>query len=94
MKDTKDGAEWTLEFPDFYLVNVYTPNSQDGLRRLGYRIEWEDAFRAYLCALAERKGVVVCGDMNVAHERPREERRLAYRLFPCIRKASGQRPER
>jgi exodeoxyribonuclease-3 len=63
-----EGRVITLEFPDFYLVNVYTPNSQDGLRRLGYRMEWEDAFRAYLCALAQRKGVVVCGDMNVAHE--------------------------
>ena len=58
----------TLEMPDFYLVNVYTPNSQDGLRRLGYRMEWEDAFRAHLLALNERKGVIVCGDMNVAHE--------------------------
>jgi exodeoxyribonuclease-3 len=63
-----EGRVITLEFPDFYLVNVYTPNSQDGLRRLPYRMEWEDAFRAYLCGLAERKGVVVCGDMNVAHE--------------------------
>ena len=63
-----EGRVITLEFPDFYLVNVYTPNSQDGLRRLPYRMEWEDAFRTYLCALAERKGVVVCGDMNVAHE--------------------------
>ena len=63
-----EGRVVTLEMPDFYLVNVYTPNSQDGLRRLPYRMEWEDAFRAYLCGLTERKGVVVCGDMNVAHE--------------------------
>ena len=63
-----EGRVVTLEMPDFYLVNVYTPNSQDGLRRLPYRMEWEDAFRAYLCGLKERKGVVVCGDMNVAHE--------------------------
>ena len=63
-----EGRVITLEMPDFYLVNVYTPNSQDGLRRLGYRMEWEDAFRDYLCGLAARKGVIVCGDMNVAHE--------------------------
>ena len=54
--------------PHFYLVNVYTPNSQDGLRRLPYRMRWEDAFREYLTGLAGRKWVVVCGDMNVAHE--------------------------
>ena len=54
--------------PDFYLVDVYTPNSQDGLKRLDYRMQWEDAFRAYVCGLAARKGVVICGDMNVAHE--------------------------
>ena len=63
-----EGRVITIEMPDFYLVNVYTPNSQDGLRRLGYRMEWEDAFRAHLLALNERKGVIVCGDMNVAHE--------------------------
>ena len=63
-----EGRVITLEMEDFYLVNVYTPNSQDGLRRLPYRMQWEDAFRAYLCSLAERKGVIVCGDMNVAHE--------------------------
>ena len=63
-----EGRVITLEMPDFYLVNVYTPNSQDGLRRLDYRMEWEDAFRAHLLALNERKGVIVCGDMNVAHE--------------------------
>ena len=63
-----EGRVITLEMEDFYLVNVYTPNSQDGLRRLPYRMQWEDAFRAYLCGLAERKGVIVCGDMNVAHE--------------------------
>ena len=63
-----EGRVVTLEMPGFYLVNVYTPNSQDGLRRLPYRMEWEDAFREYLCGLKERKGVIVCGDMNVAHE--------------------------
>ena len=63
-----EGRVITLEMPDFYLVCVYVPNSQDGLRRLDYRMRWEDDFRAYLCALAEKKGVVVCGDLNVAHE--------------------------
>ena len=62
-----EGRVITVEMPDWYLVNVYTPNSQDGLRRLDYRMQWEDAFRAYLCGLAARKGVLVCGDMNVAH---------------------------
>ena len=63
-----EGRVITLEMPHFYLVNVYTPNSQDGLRRLGYRMQWEDAFREYVSGLAERKGVIICGDMNVAHE--------------------------
>lgn len=62
-----EGRVVTLEMPDYYLVNVYVPNSQDGLRRLDYRMRWEDDFRAYLCGLAAKKGVVVCGDMNVAH---------------------------
>ncbi len=63
-----EGRVITLEMEDFYLVNVYVPNSQDGLRRLDYRMGWEDAFREYLAGLAAHKGVVVCGDMNVAHE--------------------------
>ena len=63
-----EGRVVTLEMPEFYLVNVYTPNSQDGLRRLDYRMRWEDDFRAYLLNLDEKKPVVVCGDMNVAHE--------------------------
>ena len=63
-----EGRVITLEMPDFFLVNVYTPNAQDGLRRLDWRMAWEDAFRAYLTGLQERKGVIVCGDMNVAHE--------------------------
>lgn len=63
-----EGRVITIEMPDYYLVNVYVPNSQDGLRRLDYRMTWEDDFRSYLCSLAKRKGVVVCGDMNVAHE--------------------------
>ena len=63
-----EGRVITLEMPDFYLVTVYTPNSQDGLRRLDYRMDWEDAFRSYLKALDEKKPVIVCGDMNVAHQ--------------------------
>lgn len=63
-----EGRVITLEMEDFYLVNVYVPNSQDGLRRLEYRMKWEDDFREYLASLASRKGVIVCGDMNVAHE--------------------------
>ena len=63
-----EGRAVTLEYPDFYLVNPYVPNSQDGLRRLDYRMRWEDDFRAYVSGLAARKGVIICGDMNVAHE--------------------------
>lgn len=63
-----EGRAVTLEFKDFYLVCVYVPNSQDGLKRIDYRMQWEDDFRAYLLSLQESKPVVVCGDMNVAHE--------------------------
>ena len=63
-----EGRAVTMEMPDFYLVNTYVPNSQDGLRRLDYRMSWEDDFRAYVSGLAEKKGVIICGDMNVAHE--------------------------
>ena len=63
-----EGRVITLEYEDFYLVCVYTPNSQDGLRRLDYRMSWEDDFRDYLCELDKSKPVIVCGDMNVAHE--------------------------
>lgn len=63
-----EGRVITLEMEDYFLVNVYVPNSQDGLRRLEYRMTWEDDFRKYLCSLAEKKGVIVCGDLNVAHE--------------------------
>ena len=63
-----EGRAVTLEMPDFYLVNTYVPNSQDGLRRLDYRMRWEDSFRAYVSKLAAKKGVIICGDMNVAHE--------------------------
>ena len=63
-----EGRAVTLEYEDFYLVCVYTPNAQDGLRRIDYRMAWEDAFRDYLLSLDAKKPVVVCGDMNVAHE--------------------------
>ena len=63
-----EGRVITLEYPAFYLVCVYVPNSQDELRRLDYRMRWEDDFRAYLTGLDAVKPVVVCGDLNVAHE--------------------------
>ena len=70
-----EGRVITLEMEDFFLVCVYTPNAQDGLKRLEYRMKWEDDFREYLKALAERTnakgekmGVIVCGDLNVAHK--------------------------
>ena len=63
-----EGRVITLETENFFLVTVYTPNSQDELRRLEYRMKWEDDFKAYLLALDARKPVIVCGDMNVAHE--------------------------
>ena len=63
-----EGRVITLEMPDFYLVTVYTPNSQDGLRRLDYRMKWEDDFREYLLKLDAVKPVIACGDMNVAHK--------------------------
>ncbi|MBQ7446776.1 MAG: exodeoxyribonuclease III [Eubacterium sp.] len=63
----QEGRVITLEFEDFYFVTVYTPNSQNELKRLDYRMTWEDAFRAFLMQLDDKKPVVVCGDMNVAH---------------------------
>lgn len=64
----KEGRVITLEMEKFYLVTVYTPNSQDGLKRLQYRMEWEEEFRKYLHELDKKKPVVVCGDLNVAHK--------------------------
>ena len=63
-----EGRVITLEFEDYYLVTVYTPNSQDGLRRLDYRMQWEDDFLAYIKGLDEKKPVIYCGDLNVAHQ--------------------------
>lgn len=64
----KEGRVITLEFPEFYLVTVYTPNSQNELARLDYRMEWEDAFLSYLKKLEEKRPVIFCGDLNVAHK--------------------------
>ena len=63
-----EGRVITAEYPDFYLVCCYTPNSQDGLKRLDYRMQWEDDLRAYLMELDRTKPVVYCGDLNVAHQ--------------------------
>ena len=63
-----EGRVITLEYEKIFFVTCYTPNSQDELRRLDYRMQWEDAFRAYLLQLNEKKGVIVCGDLNVAHQ--------------------------
>ena len=77
-----EGRVITLELPDYYLVTVYTPNSQKELARLDYRMEWEDAFSNYLCGLDAKKPVIVCGDLNVAHQEidlknPKSNRRNA-----------------
>ena len=77
-----EGRIITLEYPDFYLVCCYTPNSQDELRRLEYRMRWEDDFRQYLLRLEAQKPVILCGDLNVAHEEidlknPKSNRRNA-----------------
>ncbi len=64
----QEGRVITAEFDDFYLINVYTPNSQRELARLDYRMQWEDAFRSYVKQLDEKKPVIICGDLNVAHK--------------------------
>ncbi len=63
-----EGRLITLEYPDFYLVTCYTPNAQQGLARIGHRLKWDEAFRNYLKALDEKKPVIACGDLNVAHQ--------------------------
>jgi exodeoxyribonuclease-3 len=75
-----EGRVLTLEYPDFIMVNVYTPNSQDELRRLPYRMSWDEAFRRHCAGHAMKKPVIFCGDLNVAHQeidiaRPKENRR-------------------
>ena len=78
----QEGRLLTLEYPDFFLVNVYTPNSQRELARLDYRMQWEDDFRRYLASLDAEKAVILCGDINVAHQEidiknPKSNRRNA-----------------
>lgn len=63
-----EGRIVTLEYPEYYVLTAYVPNSQDGLKRLDYRMQWEEDFRAYVSALDRRKPVILCGDLNVAHE--------------------------
>lgn len=81
-KHDREGRVVTLEMDGFYLVNVYVPNSRDGLVRLDYRMEWEDAFRDYVTRLDGKKPVIICGDLNVAHKEidlknPKSNRRNA-----------------
>lgn len=64
----REGRVITMEMSDFYLITVYTPNSQDELKRLDYRMQWEDDFKAYMMELDKKKPVIVCGDLNVAHQ--------------------------
>ena len=64
----REGRTITLEYDNFYIINVYTPNAQEGLARIDYRMEWEDAFRSYVNKLDEKKPVIICGDLNVAHQ--------------------------
>lgn len=82
-----EGRTLTLEFEDFYIVNVYTPNSQHGLLRLDYRLRWEDAILAYVQNLDETKPVVLCGDLNVAHQE------IDLRNPKANKKNSGFTPE-
>lgn len=63
-----EGRLITLEYPEFYLVTCYTPNAQQGLARIDHRLKWDEAFRNYLCSLDQKKPVIVCGDLNVAHQ--------------------------
>ena len=77
-----EGRVVTLEYDNYYVITVYTPNSQDGLKRLDYRMQWETDFLAYLKKLEEKKGVIFCGDLNVAHKEidlknPKTNRRSA-----------------
>ena len=74
----QEGRVITCEFEEFYFVTVYTPNSQNGLARLDYRMKWEDDFRAYVCALDQKKPGVICGDMNDLYE---AFRRMCFNIF-------------
>lgn len=87
----KEGRVITLEFPEYYLITVYTPNSQSELARLDYRMKWEDDFRAYLLQLRKNKPVIVCGDMNVAHKEIDLKNQRQTEKMPDLRMRSGQR---
>ena len=80
-----EGRVITADYGEFYLVTVYTPNSQNELKRLDYRMTWEDAFREYLCRLDKEKPVIVCGDMNVAHQEIDLKNPKTNRSRACIR---------
>ncbi len=89
-----EGRVITMDMDDFYLVTVYTPNSQDELRRLDYRMRWEDDFQAYLQQLDQKKPVIVCGDMNVAHAAmPALLMRSARSLLSCWARALSIRSD-
>jgi len=77
-----EGRVLTLEYPDFYLVNVYTPNAQDELKRLPYRLQWDEAFRRHVAGHATKKPVIFCGDLNVAHSEIDIARPAANRKSP------------
>ena len=86
-----EGRVLTLEYPGFYLVNCYTPNSQDGLKRLAYRLQWEDDLRGYLKALDAVKPVVYCGDLNVAHREIDLKNPKANRMNPGFSDAEREK---
>ena len=77
-----EGRVITAEYPEFYLVCCYTPNSQDGLKRLDYRMQWEDDLRAYLLELDGKKPVIYCGDLNVAHQEMDLKNPMTNRMNP------------
>lgn len=84
-----EGRVITLELESYYLITVYTPNSQEELRRLDYRMKWDDDFRAYLKKLEEKKPVIVCGDLNVAHKEidlknPKTNRKMQVSLMKSV----------
>ena len=86
-----EGRVITLEFPDFYMVTCYTPNSQNELARLTYRMEWEDAFLSYLKGLDRNKPLILCGDLNVAHERSTLRIRKPTGKTPVLPTRSAQK---
>lgn len=82
-----EGRVITLEYPEFFLITCYTPNSQNELRRLDYRMTWEDAFLAYLTELKQQKSVILCGDLNVAHKN------IDIKNWKTNQKSAGFTPE-